>query len=89
MPFRLTNATTTFQQLMEACLRDVNLNWCIIYLDDIATLLKDPISHLMRLEAMFKKLEHARQINTVKCKFCQQITYLGHVSTQGNAANGK
>ena len=35
MPFRLTNAPATFQQLMESCLRDLNLNWCIIYLDDI------------------------------------------------------
>ena len=35
MPFRLINVLTTFQQLMEICLRDLNLNWCIIYLDYI------------------------------------------------------
>ena len=34
MPLRLTNAPATFQQLMESCLGDLNLNWCIIYLDD-------------------------------------------------------
>ena len=34
MPFGLTSAPATFQQLMETCLRDINLNQCIIYLDD-------------------------------------------------------
>ena len=35
MPFGLTNAPATFQQLMESCLRDMHLDWCIIYLDNI------------------------------------------------------
>ena len=35
MPFGLTNMPTTFQQLMETCLGDINLNWCIICVDDI------------------------------------------------------
>ena len=36
MPFRLTSAPVTFQWLIEICLGNLNLNWCIIYLDDIA-----------------------------------------------------
>ena len=32
MPFGLTNAPTTFQRLMETCLGDLSLHWCIIYL---------------------------------------------------------
>ena len=31
MPFGATNAPATFQRLMESCLSDLNLNWCIIY----------------------------------------------------------
>ena len=59
MPFRLTNAPATFQRLMETCLGDLNLHWCIIYLDDIVIFSQDPASHLERLEAVFWKLEEA------------------------------
>ena len=60
MPFGLTNAPAMFQRLMETCLGDLNLHWCIIYLDDIMIFSKDPASHLERLEAVFQKLEEAR-----------------------------
>ena len=59
MPFGLTNAPSSFQWLMETCLRDLNLNWHIIYLDDYSNFSKDPASHLERLEAMFQKMEQA------------------------------
>ena len=59
MPLRLPNAPATFQRLMETCLRDLNLHWCIIYLDDIVIFSKDLTSHLERLEAVFQKLEEA------------------------------
>ena len=59
MPFRLTNAPATFQRLMETCLGDLNLHWCIIYLDDIVIFSKDLASHLKRLQAVFWKLEKA------------------------------
>ena len=35
MPFALTNTPATFQCLMESCLGEMHLKWCIIYLDDI------------------------------------------------------
>ena len=86
MPFGLTNAPTTFWQLIETCLRDVNLNWYIIYLDDIVIFSKDLTSHLKRQEAMFQKMEQAGpKLKPSKWVFfCRQITYMGYiVSAQG------
>ena len=51
--------TTFQQQLMETYLRDLNLNWHVIYLDDIVIFSKELTSNLERLEAMFWKLEQA------------------------------
>ena len=80
----------TFQWLMETCLGDLSLNWCIIYLDDIVIFSKDPTSHIIKLEAMFQKLEQAElKLKPSKCElFHRQITYLGHiVSAQGIATD--
>ena len=73
MPFRHTNTPAAFQQLMETYLRDLILNWCIIYLNDIVILLKDPASNLARLEAIFQKLEQAgHKLKPSKCElFCR------------------
>ena len=54
MPFGLTNAPATFQRLMEMCLSDLHLNWCIIYLDDVIVFSKTPQEHIERLEAVSK-----------------------------------
>ena len=59
MPFGLTNIPTTFQRLIETCLRDISPHWCIIYLDDIVIFSKGLATHLERLEAVLQKLEEA------------------------------
>ena len=90
MPFRLTNVPTTFQRLKETWLGDLNLHWCIIYLDDIVIFSKDQASHLKRLKAVFQKLEEAGlKLKPSKCElFQQQLAYLGHViSAQGIATD--
>ena len=90
MPFGLTNAPATFQRLMETCLGDFNLHWCIIYLDDIVIFSKDLASHLERLEAVFQKLEEAGlKLKPSKCElFWRQLAYLGHViSAKGVATD--
>ena len=53
MPFGLTNAPATFQRLMESCLGDLHLNWCIIYLDDIIAFSETPQEHIRRLRGVF------------------------------------
>ena len=59
MPFGLTNAPHYFQRLMETYLRDLNLHWCIIYLDDLVIFSKDLASHLESLETVFWILKEA------------------------------
>ena len=81
MPFGLTNAPATFQRLMESCLGDLHLNWCIIYLDDIIIFSKDPEDHIKRLEGVFEKLAQAGlKLKPSKCElFKAKLKYLGHI----------
>ena len=81
MPFGHYNAPETFQRLMESCLGELHLNWCIIYLDDIIVFSQAPKEHLHRPRAVFNKLKAAGlKVKPSKCDlFKQQINYLGHV----------
>ena len=59
MPFWLINAPVTFQRLMESCLGELHLNWCIIDLDDIIVSSQTHEEYLHRLKAVFNKLKAA------------------------------
>ena len=59
MPFDTTNAPATFQRFMNNCLGELNMYWCIVYLDDIIIYSTDAASHIERLEAVFQKLVKA------------------------------
>ena len=92
MPFGATNAPATFQRLMHECLGDLNMNWCIVYLDDIIIFNDTEEEHLKRLEAAFQKLAAAGlKLKPSKCFFFrEEIEYLGHVvSGKGVATNPK
>ena len=81
MPFGLTNTPATFQKLMESCLGELYLYWCIIYLDDIIVFSSTPEEFLHRLKAVFNKLKAASlKLKPSKCDlFKQQINYSEHV----------
>ena len=81
MPFGATNAPATFQRLMHDCLGDLNMNWCIVYLDDIIIFSDTKEEHIKRLEAVFQKLMAAGlKLKPTKCFFFRdEIEYLGHV----------
>ena len=55
MPFRLCNASTTFQQLIQNCLGKLNLTYCLIYLDDVITFSKDEDDHLHHMRVVFER----------------------------------
>ena len=81
MPFGLTNAPATFQRLMEFCLGELHLSWCIIYLDDIIVFSWTQEEHLVRLQAVFNKLKAAGlKLKPSKCEFfSKQVNDFWHV----------
>ena len=92
MLFGLTNAPATFQCLMESCLGDYHLKYCIIYLDDIIIFSKTPEEHISRLRKVFQKLDEAGlRLKPSKCEFFKdRLEYLGHVvSSKGIETNPK
>ena len=92
MPFGATNDPATFQRLMHDCLGDLNMNWCIVYLDDVIIFSDTKEEHLKRLEAVFQKLITAGlKLKPSKCHFFrEEIEYLGHVvSGKGISTNPK
>ena len=53
MPFGLCNAPPTFQRLMLNCLGELNLTYCLIYLDDVINFSKTEEEHLEWMRVVF------------------------------------
>ena len=88
MPFGICNAPATFQRLrsMQNCVRELNLNYCLIYLDDVIIYSKDPEQHLERMQVVFEHLwEHGLKLKPSKRDlFRSEIIYQAHhVSKDG------
>ena len=80
MTFGLCNASATFQRLMQNCLGELNLTYCLIYLDDIIVYSKSLEEHLLRMRVVFECLrEHSLKLKLTKCElFKTEIIYLAH-----------
>ena len=86
MPFGLCNAPPTFQRLMLNCLGELNLTYCLIYLDDVIVFSHTEEEHLERMRVIFDRLrEHGLKLKPSKCEvFRTEINYLAHhVSKKG------
>ena len=86
MPFGLCNAPPTFQRLMLNCLGELNLTYCLIYLDDVIVFSRTEEEHLERMRVVFDRLrEHGLKLKPSKCDvFKMEINYLAHhVSKKG------
>ena len=80
MPFGLCNVPVTFQRLMQNCLSELNLTYCLIYLDDVITFSTDEDDHLHRMRVIFDRfrVEHLK-LKPSKCSlFCDEIVFLAH-----------
>ena len=86
MPFGPCNVPETFQQLIQNCLGELNLIYCLIYIDDLVVFLQTAKEHLHWLHVMFDWLrEYNLKLKPLKCSlFKEEINYLAHwVSNQG------
>ena len=80
MPFGLCNVPATFQQLMQNCLGELNIIYCLIYLDNIVVFLymaEEHLHHLHIISDWFR--EHSLKLKLSKWNFfMEEITYLAH-----------
>ena len=84
MPFRLCNTPTTFQHLMQNTLGELNLTYCIIYLDDVIVFGCMEEEHLEHLHMVFERFcELNLKLKPSKCSFFQsKFVYLAHHISQ-------
>ena len=80
MPFGLCNVPATFQWLMQNCLGELNLIYCLIYLEDTVVFLHTAEEHLHQLHIIFDQFrEHNLKLKPSKCNsFREEITYWAH-----------
>ena len=70
MPFGLCNAPVTFQQLMQNTLGELNLSYCIIYLDDMIVYGRTEEVHLECLQIVLECFrEFNLKLKPSKCSF--------------------
>jgi predicted aspartyl protease len=81
MPFGLCNAPATFQRLMDAILRGLKWQCCLVYLDDVIVFSRNLEEHEKHLRQIFTAIDKAGlRLNPAKCRFGQEeIEYLGHI----------
>ena len=80
MPYGLCNVPATFQHLMQNCLGELNLQYALIYLDDVIVYSRTPEEHLKRLQAVLDHFAlNGLKLKPSKCHFFKEsLTYLGH-----------
>ena len=80
MPFGLCNTPVTFQHLMQNTLGELNLTYCVIYLDDVIVFGHMEEEHLECLHMVFERFQEFNlKLKPSKCSFFQsEIVNLAH-----------
>jgi RNase H-like domain found in reverse transcriptase/Reverse transcriptase (RNA-dependent DNA polymerase)/Zinc knuckle len=84
MPFGLCNAGATFQRLMDIVMTGLNMNICLVYLDDIICYSSTIEEHLERLMVLLQRLQKAGlKLKPEKCSLFQKsVSFLGHTISE-------
>ena len=80
MPFGLCNVLATFQRVMQNFQGELNLIYCLIYIDDIIMFSQTTEEHLHQLCMVFDRFqEYNLKLKLSKCSvFKEGINYLVH-----------
>ena len=80
MLFGLCNAPAMFQHLMQNTLGELNLTYCVIYLNDVIVFGRTEEEHLECLRVVFERFQEFNlKLKPSKCSFFQlEIMYLAH-----------
>ena len=91
MPFGLCNMPATFQHLTQNTLGELNLTYCVIYLDDVIVFGHMEEEHLEFLRVVFECFrEFNLKLKPSKCSFFQlELVYLTHHVSQEGIHPGK
>ena len=57
MPFGLTNSLAAYQRFMTECLGDLNMNICVVYIDDLIIFSRTFEEHFEHLEKVVNRLK--------------------------------
>lgn len=81
MPFGLSNAPATFQNIMNDVLREYLDKFVVVYLDDIMIYSKNKQEHAEHLRLVLNALrKHQLYAKRSKCEFfCDELEFLGHI----------
>jgi len=86
MPFRLTNAPTSFQSLINNTLQEYLDDFVVAYLDDVLIFSKTYKEHVQHVRKVLTKLrEKGLPVKLEKCEFYKhEVPFLGYIiSDQG------
>ena len=80
MPFEVCNAPATFKRLMEAVLRGLQFETCLVYLNDIIVLRRSFDDMIGNLSKVFDSLSQTGlKLKAKKCHlFAEKVKYLVH-----------
>lgn len=86
LPMGLKVSPSTFSRLMTVAMSGLNMEICLVYLDDIIIFGKTLEEHNKNLSVVFERLRETNlKLNPQKCNFLKtELLYLGHlVSAEG------
>ena len=84
MPFRLTNAPSTFRGLMNSIFKPFLRKFVIVFFNDILIYNKSWKDHVQHVDKVLKLLEEKKlYAKTSKCFLgVQEVEYMGHIVSQ-------